>query len=129
MPVVPIKSVVRDKKQPRKHFDEAALKELAASIETHGLLQPVVVTPSNNGKLVLVAGERRYRACKALGWTDLPVNILENVEELRAVQLVENLQRKDLTAVEEAQAIKSLIDEHGHTQKQVATLLGRTLSD
>ena len=126
MPTVPIKSVVRDKKQPRTHFSGPEDEELMSSIETHGLLQQPVVTPDGNGKLVIVAGERRYRACKALGWTELPVTILEDVKDIRAAQLAENLQRKDLTAIEVAKTIKSLIDDHGYTQKKAGQLINKS---
>ena len=127
MPSVPIDSVKPDPNQPRKHFDEDSLKKLQASIRTHGLLQWPVVTPDSSGQLIIVAGERRYRACKALGWASIPV-IIDEIKHPKAVQLVENLQREDLTALEEAQAIKSLLEEHGHTQKMVARLLNKSPS-
>ena len=126
MPTVPIESVVPDPNQPRKTFNEKLLKELRASIKTHGLLQPVVVTPGSNGKFIIVAGERRYRACVALGWTSIPVVILDAPKHPGVLQLVENLHREDLISIEEAKAFKALIDKYNYTQTQAAKLVNKS---
>ena len=110
--------------QPRKHFDADKLTELAASIKTHGLLQPVVVRRTDDG-FELVAGERRYRAAQLAGLTHLPALVRE-VSDPIEIALIENLQREDLSPLEEAEALALLIERHGHSHRQVAEMLGKS---
>lgn len=113
--------------QPRKEFDEQALSELSESIAEHGLLQPILVTPKANGVYQIVAGERRWRACRLAGLDKVPV-IIKTMEQRQRdeIALVENLQRQDLNALEEAAGIKSLMDNYGLTQDQVSQRLGKS---
>ncbi len=113
--------------QPRKDFDEDAVSELADSIAQHGLIQPIVVTPLSNGRYSIVAGERRWRACRMAGLTDVPVIVKDaSKQELMEIALIENLQREDLNPVEEAFGYRSLIDAFGLTQEEVATRMGKS---
>lgn len=115
-----------NKDQPRKKFDEEALNELASSIKLHGVLQPILVV-EKNGRYLIVAGERRFRASKIAGLKEIPCligNFSDN--EIKEISIIENLQRKDLTPIEEAKAIKQLIDEFGWTQDVVAERLGKS---
>lgn len=115
--------------QPRKDFDETALSELAESIAQHGLIQPIVVKPDFNGRYSIIAGERRWRACRMAGLDEVPVVIKEADEQtLMEIALVENLQREDLNAVEEALGYRSLIDTYGLTQEEVAKKMGKSRS-
>ena len=127
--IVPLVDIEPNRDQPRKDFDEAAISELAASIETHGLIQPIVVKPTANGRYSIIAGERRWRACRLAGLTEVPVVIRDGDEKaLMELALVENLQREDLNAVEEAQGYRVLIETYGMTQEQVATQVGKSRS-
>lgn len=115
-----------NKSQPRKKFDEEALNELASSIKLHGVLQPILVV-ERDGRYLIVAGERRWRASKIAGLKEIPCIVASFTnEEIKEISIVENLQRKDLTPVEEAKAIKELIDEFGWTQEVVAERLGKS---
>ena len=115
--------------QPRKDFDEESLSELADSIAKHGLIQPIVVRPQTNGTYRIIAGERRWRACRMAGLREVPVVIKEiDDRELMEIALIENLQREDLNAVEEAQGYRSLIDTYNLTQEQVAESVGKSRS-
>ena len=115
--------------QPRKDFDETALSELADSIAQHGLIQPIVVKPNLDGRYSIIAGERRWRACRIAGLTEVPVVIKEADEQtLMEIALIENLQREDLNAVEEALGYRSLIDTYGLTQEEVAKKMGKSRS-
>lgn len=115
--------------QPRKEFDEQALAELADSIAEHGLLQPILVTPKANGVYQIVAGERRWRASRLAGLTTVPV-IIKTLEQRQQdeIALIENLQRQDLNALEEAAGFKALMDTYGMTQEQVSQRLGKSRS-
>lgn len=115
--------------QPRKYFDEEALEQLAESIKQHGLIQPIVVRESGGGFYQIVAGERRWRASKLAGLTEVPVIIIE-ADAMKAAELaiIENIQREDLNPYEEAQAYKSLMDSYGLTQDEVATRVGKSRS-
>lgn len=118
-----------NKNQPRKDFDEAALQDLADSISVHGLLQPIVVKPLTNGRYMIVAGERRWRACRLAGLDNVPVIIKDfDSKEVMEVALIENLQRENLNAVEESLGYKALIDEYGLTQDEVAARVGKSRS-
>lgn len=115
-----------NKGQPRKKFDEEALNELASSIKIHGVLQPILVV-ERNGRYLIVAGERRFRASKIAGLKEIPCLVADfNDSEIKEISIIENLQRKDLTPIEEAKAIKQLIDEFGWTQEVVAERLGKS---
>lgn len=114
--------------QPRKDFDEEALKELAESIKAHGVIQPIVVKKEGSSYKI-VAGERRWRAARMAGLDTIPVIIKDyNDNQLLEVALIENLQREDLNPLEEAEAYKRLIDEHGLTQEQISRVIGKSRS-
>ncbi|MBQ8267470.1 MAG: ParB/RepB/Spo0J family partition protein [Clostridia bacterium] len=118
-----------NRNQPRTNFDEDALAELAESIEKHGLIQPIVVRPTSSGVYQIVAGERRWRACRMAGLSEVPVVIKElDDQNYYEIALIENLQREDLNAVEEAQGYRTLIDSYGLTQEQVAESVGKSRS-
>ena len=122
-----ISEIEPNRSQPRKEFDEKALSELAESISKHGLLQPLLVRPLPLGGYQIVAGERRYRACRIAGITEVPVIIREIGDtETMEIALIENLQREDLTPIEEALGYKVLIDEHGFSQEEVAQSVGKS---
>jgi len=110
--------------QPRKHFDAEGLAELAESIKTHGLLQPIVVRRVDPG-FELLAGERRFRAAKLAGLSHLPA-LVRQVEDPLEIALIENLQREDLTPLEGAEGLAALIDRHAYSHQQVADLLGKS---
>ncbi|HEX5971561.1 MAG TPA: ParB/RepB/Spo0J family partition protein [Gemmatimonadaceae bacterium] len=112
--------------QPRRTFTEAELAELEASLRANGLLQPITVRPKGPGKWELVAGERRLRAATRLGWTEIPAVVRDfDDRAMLTLALVENLQRSDLNALEEAEGYQRLIDEFGLTQQQVADAVGK----
>ena len=122
-----ISEIEPNRTQPRKEFDEQALSELAESISQHGLLQPLLVRPLTLGGYQIVAGERRYRASRMAGLTEVPVIIKELTDtETMEIALIENLQREDLSPVEEALGYKALIDEHGFSQEEVAKSVGKS---
>ena len=107
-----------NKNQPRKNFDEEALAELSHSIELHGVLQPLVVRPMPDGSYQLVAGERRWRASRMAGLTEVPVVIKELTDaQVAEIALVENLQREDLDPIEEALGYKELAERFDYTQE------------
>ena len=114
--------------QPRKIFDEDALNELAASIKEHGVFQPIIVKKSVKG-YDIVAGERRFRASKKAGLTTIPAIIKDFTdEEMMNISLLENLQREDLTAIEEAMAYKAILDSSNITQEELAEKVGKSRS-
>lgn len=122
-----ISEIEPNRTQPRKEFDEKALSELAESISKHGLLQPLLVRPLTLGGYQIVAGERRYRACRMAGITEVPVIIRELGDtETMEIALIENLQREDLTPLEEALGYKVLMEEHGFSQEEVAQSVGKS---
>lgn len=124
-----INEIEPNRNQPRKDFDEEALNSLAESIGQHGLIQPIVVRPTIGGGYTIIAGERRWRACRMAGLTEIPVVIKDTDEQnLMEMALVENLQREDLNPVEEALGYKSLIDGFGLTQEEVATKMAKSRS-
>lgn len=113
--------------QPRKQFDEEALSELADSIAAHGVLQPLLIRPTSGGTYQIVAGERRWRAARLAGLTEVPALIREiNDEEMDQLALIENLQREDLNAVETAQGYRRLMDKYGMTQEQLSEAVGKS---
>lgn len=126
---IPIELIEANPDQPRKRFDEADLTELAESIREKGLLQPILVRPlpSSDGHYQIVAGERRWRASQRAQLHAVPCLVRELTDrETLEIAIVENVQRADLNAVEEARAIKQLIDTFGHTQEEVARALGKS---
>lgn len=124
-----INDIVPNRNQPRRDFDEEALQELAASIAEHGLLQPIVVRPNTDGTYMIIAGERRWRACRMAELYEVPVVIKETDDKtLMELALIENLQREDLNAVEEALGYKALIEEFNLTQEEVAVRMGKSRS-
>lgn len=122
---IPIKDIVPNRFQPRTIFDEERIAELAQTIRTHGIIQPIVVRAYDE-KYEIIAGERRWRAVTSLGWETIPAIIKEfNDSQTASVALIENLQREGLTAIEEAIAYAKLIELHGLTQESLAQRLGK----
>ncbi|MCD4749063.1 MAG: ParB/RepB/Spo0J family partition protein [Thermoanaerobaculales bacterium] len=123
---IDVERLYANPKQPRNRFENEALESLAASIRKHGILQPLLVSELGSGKFKILAGERRWRAAKKAGLKQIPVVIREQVDEERALEiaLVENLQRRDLTPLEEARAYHVLRAEGGLTQAQIAEKVG-----
>ncbi|MBQ8182837.1 MAG: ParB/RepB/Spo0J family partition protein [Clostridia bacterium] len=115
--------------QPRKQFDEDALAELADSIAQHGVLQPLLVRPMPDGGYQLVAGERRWRASRMAGITEVPV-VIKDLTDVQVAQLalVENIQREDLNPMEEANGYKELSEKYGYTQEEISNIVGRSRS-
>lgn len=126
---IPVKDLQANPHQPRKHFDKDALAELAASIKRHGVIQPLVVTPVKNGKYTLVAGERRWRAATAAGLKTVPAIIRshEDLEQLE-VALIENVQRVDLSPLEQAVSIERLHEQFNLSYDAIAQRLGKANS-
>ncbi len=122
-----ITDIEPNRAQPRKQFDEAALGDLAASISQHGVLQPLLVRPLPNGRYSLVAGERRWRASRMAGLTEVPVVIREMTDQAAAeLALIENLQREDLNPMEEAIGYRTLMDSYGMTQEEAAQAVNKS---
>ncbi len=112
--------------QPRKVFDETALNELAASISKHGVIMPIVVNKSGD-RYMIIAGERRFRASKIAGLSRIPVVIKNyNERQIKEISLIENLQREDLNPIEAANAMRSLMDDYGLTQEELADRIGKS---
>ncbi|MBN9222019.1 MAG: ParB/RepB/Spo0J family partition protein [Mesorhizobium sp.] len=128
---VPIEFLSPNPKNPRRHFGEAELTDLAQSIREHGVVQPVVARPSpaQAGRYEIIAGERRWRAAQRAGLTEIPV-IVREVNDRTALELaiIENVQRADLNAVEEALGYQQLIDDHGYTQADLGQVIGKSRS-
>ena len=117
------------KDQPRRTFDENALAQLAESIKSNGVIQPIIVTKLPNGFYSIIAGERRYRASKIAGLTEVPVVIIEADEKkIAEISLIENLQREDLNPIEEAMAYRSLMKDHEMTQEELSERIGKSRS-
>ncbi len=115
--------------QPRKYFDKEALEELASSILENGLLQPIVVREYGEGRYQIIAGERRFRACKLAGLTEIPAIVLDRSDKSVAeLSLIENIQREDLNPIEEAMGYKTLADVYGMTQEEIAQTVGKSRS-
>lgn len=128
---VPIEFVSPNPKNPRRHFGDAELTDLAQSIREHGVVQPVVARPSPTqpGRYEIIAGERRWRAAQRAGLTEIPI-IVRDVNDRTALELaiIENVQRADLNPVEEAQGYQQLIDDHGYTQADLGNVIGKSRS-
>lgn len=122
-----INKIYPNPNQPRKHFDEEALQELASSIKTHGVIQPLVVNREADGRYMIIAGERRWRASNMAGLQKVPVVIKNYTEkQIKEISIIENLQREDLNPIEAARAIKQLMDEYNLTQEAVADRIGKS---
>ncbi len=127
--LVPIERVLPNPHQPRAYFAHADLEDLISSIKTHGILQPLVVTEKKDGMYELIAGERRLRASRMAGLSSVPVVIRQaEPQEKLELALIENIQRQDLNALEEAKAYRQLMDEYHLTQEQVAERVGKSRS-
>ena len=128
---VPIELIARNPRNPRREFAAELLEDLAQSIRTHGLVQPIVVRPNRDqpGAFEIIAGERRWRASQIAGLTEVPV-VLQDVDDRKALEIaiVENVQRSDLNPVEEAAGYQQLIDEHEYTQADLGQVIGKSRS-
>lgn len=126
---IPLAKLVSNTQQPRTFFDPKKIEELVASIRNYGIVQPLVVTPKEDGRYEIVAGERRFRAAQSLGLKTIPA-ILREAKELEKLELalIENLQREDLDPIERASAYRKLMDEFGLTQEEAARRLGKPRS-
>ena len=124
---LPLDEIIPNKEQPRKQFDEEALADLSASIAQHGVLQPLLVRPMPDGSYQLVAGERRWRASRMAGLTEVPV-VIRDMDEQQAAELalIENLQREDLNPMEEAIGYRTLMESYGMTQEQTAQVVNKS---
>jgi len=123
---VNVREIDTNAQQPRKQFGEEALAELAASIKVHGIVQPLIVK-KKNGRYLIIAGERRFRAARMAGLNEVPVLVADYDEtQIHEVSLIENIQREDLNPIEEAAAIRFLMKQHDMTQEEVASRLGKS---
>lgn len=124
---LPIEKIRANKFQPRTVFDQEKIEELAKTIHMHGVIQPIVVRPSSeDGRYEIIAGERRFRAMSSLEWKEVPAIVRElSDKETASIALIENLQREELTAIEEANAYQNLLGIHGITQEALAQRLGK----
>lgn len=126
---LPLQRIEPNPNQPRKRFDEVELQALADSIAQHGLLQPLAVRDMGNGYYQIIAGERRWRACRLAGLAEVPVTVVEADDRtVMELALVENLQREDLNPMEEAEGYRVLLEEYGLTQEQAAQQVGKSRS-
>src|SRR5690606_34722965 len=126
---LPLEKIIPNRFQPRTIFDEEKIEELAKTIHTHGMIQPIVVRSIENDHYEIIAGERRYRAVKKLGWDTIPAILKDfNDKETASVALIENLQREELSPIEEAMAYNQLLEIHGLTQEALAQRLGKSQS-
>ena len=126
---LPITDVESNSSQPRKYFDDAALAELADSIRQHGIIQPLTVRKLSSGYYQIIAGERRWRAARLAGLTEVPAVVMEaDDKKTMELALIENLQRQDLNAVEEALGYQSLMDEYAMTQEAISVSVGKSRS-
>lgn len=124
---IELKDIYPNDTQPRKVFDEEKIKVLSESIKNYGVLQPIVVKPDNNGKYMIIAGERRYRASTLAKLKEVPVVIKDiPMKDIMEIALIENLQREDLNSIEEALAYKSLIDHYKVTQEEISEAVGKS---
>lgn len=125
--VLPLQKVEPNPLQPRKEFDPEALQTLADSIAEHGMIQPLTVRTGSDGYYQIIAGERRWRAARLAGLSQVPVHVIEaDDRQVMELALIENLQREDLNPIEEAQGYASLISDYGMTQEQAAASVGKS---
>ena len=113
--------------QPRKTFSDASIDELAATIKEVGLLQPIILRRAEDGTYVIVAGERRWRACKMLAWTSMDAIVVDG-KNANEISIIENMQRENLKPLEEAEAVETLIKNHSYSQEDAARILGKSRS-
>jgi len=126
---LPVSDIIPNRFQPREIFNEEKIKELAQTIRTHGMIQPIVVRKYDDNQYELIAGERRWRAIQELGWENIPSIVRDMTDtETASVALIENLQREELTVIEEANAYQQLIEMHSLTQEALAQRLGKSQS-
>lgn len=124
---IPVDSIEPNQRQPRKHFDEDSLQELADSIRIHGVLSPILIRPLSEGRYELIAGERRLRASKLAGLKTIPAMVRSAAgQDSLELAIIENVQREDISAYESAIAYRALIDEFGLNQEEVAIRVGKT---
>ena len=124
---LPMTLVEPNREQPRKRFSPETMQELTRSIEMHGVVTPITVRKTENGYYQIIAGERRWRAARSAGLTEIPALVIEADDKtVMELALIENLQREDLNPIEEAQGYHSLMEEYGLTQEQVAERVGRS---
>lgn len=124
---LPLTQIDPNVNQPRKNFDEVSLSELANSIRIHGVISPIIVVMQPNGRYMIIAGERRWRASKRAGLLTIPAIVRDYTpQQVKEISLIENLQREDLNPIETAAAIKQLMDEYRYTQEQVADRIGKS---
>lgn len=124
---IDIRYIDPNKDQPRKRFDPATLKELSESIKLHGVISPIIVVPTSDGRYMIIAGERRFRASIMAGLSTIPAIIRDYTpKQVKEVSLIENLQREDLNPIEAARAIKDLMNDFSYTQEQVADRIGKS---
>ena len=126
--LIPIEKIFRDENQPRKEFDKEKIEELAQSINKNGLIQPLIVTKKDNESYVLVAGERRWRAAQIANLKTLPALLLPDDLDRDEISLIENIQRENLKATEEAQAYQKLIEKNNYTHDQLSKIVGKSRS-
>ena len=127
--VLRLSSIEPDKNQPRKVCEKEALEELAASIKEHGLIQPIIVAPIGGDRYRIIAGERRWRACRLAELEEIPALVREYTDkEISEISLIENLQREDLNPIEEALGYRNLMDLYGMTQEKVAQTVSKSRS-
>lgn len=125
----PVKDITPSKEQARRDFPDATLDELAESIKRHGVLQPLVVREHGKGKYELIAGERRFRAAKSAGLKEVPVVVIEaDDKKVAELGLIENLQREDLSPLDEAMAFRRMLDEYGYSQETLGDAVGKSRS-
>ncbi|QCR34331.1 nucleoid occlusion protein [Lysinibacillus sp. SGAir0095] len=123
---IPIDKIIPNRFQPRTVFDEEKIEELSRTIHTHGVIQPIVIRNFDGERFEIIAGERRYRAMKKLNWTEVPAIVRDlSDKETASIALIENLQREELTAIEEALAYQQLLELHSLTQEALAQRLGK----
>lgn len=123
--LIPLSTLIPNSQQPRKHFDEGGLRDLAQSIRDRGVLQPIVVRRAGDDRYEILAGERRFRAAEQAGLAVMPAIVRSNDDPLE-IALIENLQREDLSPLEEAEALQGLADRHGYSHRELADILGKS---
>lgn len=124
---ISISEIDRNTNQPRKTFKEESLKEMASSIASYGVLQPLLLVKQENGRYLIIAGERRFRAATMAGLKKVPAIVRDFTEQqIQEISLIENLHREDLNAIEAAEGMKELMENHGLTQEEVATRIGKS---
>ena len=122
---IDLDQLYRDIDQPRKHFDEAELESLKQSISDKGLLYPIIIRVDDTGSNIIVSGERRFKAYKALGKATIPAMLVNDDTKWDEIAVIDNIQRSSLNVVEESEALNHLVEKYGHTQEQMGNLIGK----